>query len=108
MDDQPTGSQGLSAHEARNQASWDASSDEYQARHGTQLADSGGRAWGTSQIPEAELRILGDVAGRDILELGCGAAQWSIALAQAGARPVGIGLSGRRPGPATRLMAGGG
>ena len=39
-------------------------------------------AWGTSQIPESELRILGDVAGKDILEFGCGAAQWSIALAQ--------------------------
>ena len=31
--------------------------------------------------------------GRDILELGCGAAQWSIALARAGARPVGLDLS---------------
>ena len=77
----------LTAHEARNRATWDAYSDEYQAKHGAQLAESGGRAWGTSQIPEAELRILGDVAGQDILELGCGAAQWSIALAQAGARP---------------------
>ena len=67
----------LNAHEAYNQAAWDAYSDEYQAKHGAQLAESGGRAWGTSQIPEAELRILGDVAGKDILELGCGAAQWS-------------------------------
>ena len=33
-------------------------------RHGDQLADSGGLAWGTSQIPEAELRILGDVDGQ--------------------------------------------
>ena len=48
----------LTAHEARNRASWDAYSDEYQAKHGAQLADSGGLAWGTSQIPESELRIL--------------------------------------------------
>jgi SAM-dependent methyltransferase len=95
----------LNAHEAHNQAAWDAYSDEYQAKHGAQLAESGGRAWGTSQRPEAELRILGDVADKDILELGCGAAQWSIALAGAGARPVGIDLSERQLEHARRLMA---
>ena len=55
--------------------------------------------------PEAELRILGDVAGKDVLEFGCGAAQWSIALAQAGARPVGLDLSARQLEHARRLMA---
>ena len=30
--------------------------------------------------------MLGDVAGHDVLELGCGAAQWSVALAPLGAR----------------------
>jgi SAM-dependent methyltransferase len=44
-------------------------------------------------IPESELHVLGDVAGLDILELGCGAAQWSIGLARLGARPVGLDLS---------------
>jgi SAM-dependent methyltransferase len=96
---------GLSGHATRNRVAWNASSDEYQERHGPQLADSGGMAWGTTQIPEADLRVLGDVAGRDILELGCGAAQWSIALAQAGARPVGIDLSDRQLEHARRLMA---
>ncbi len=95
----------LTAHAARNQASWDAYSDEYQARHGGQLADSGGLAWGTSQIPESDLCILGDVEDRDILELGCGAAQWSIALARAAARPVGLDLSARQLEHAGRLMA---
>ena len=32
------------------------------------LAKSGGMAWGVWQIPEAELRVLGDVRDRDILE----------------------------------------
>ncbi len=95
----------LTVHAARNRASWDAYSDEYQARHGEQLAESGGLAWGTAQIPESELRVLGDVAGKDILEFGCGAAQWSIALAQRGARPVGLDLSERQLGHARRLMA---
>ena len=61
---------GLTAHAARNRAIWDGYSDEYQAKHGDQLAVSGGLAWGTTQVPEADIHVLGDVAGRDILELG--------------------------------------
>ena len=95
----------LSEHAARNRAAWDAYSDEYQDRHGGQLADSGGAAWGVAQIPESELNVLGDVAGLDVLELGCGAAQWSIALAGRGARPVGLDLSERQLEHARRLMA---
>jgi SAM-dependent methyltransferase len=103
MDD--TDLPGLTDHEAQNRASWNADSDDYQARHGEQLAASTGLAWGVMQIPEAELHVLGDVAGKDILELGCGAAQWSIALARLGARPVGIDLSERQLEHARRLMA---
>ena len=44
-----------------------------------QLEASGGTAWGVWQIPESELHVLGDVRGRDVLELGCGAARWSCA-----------------------------
>ena len=53
-------------------------------------------AWGTWSIPENQLNVLGDVAGKDILEFGCGAAQWSIALAQRGARCTGLDLSERQ------------
>lgn len=95
----------LTDHEAQNRASWNADSDAYQARHGDQLAASTGLAWGVTQIPESELRILGDVAGKDTLELGCGAAQWSIGLALLGARPVGLDLSDRQLEHARRLMA---
>src|SRR5512141_1145628 len=80
---------GLTPHADRNRSSWNADSDAYQERNGPQLAASGGMAWGVWQIPDAELRVRGDVRDRDMLELGCGAAQWSIALARAGARPVG-------------------
>lgn len=49
--------------------------------------------------------MLGDVRDKDILEFGCGAAQWSIALAKAGARPVGLDLSDRQLEHARTLMA---
>ena len=95
---------GLTDHAAFNRASWNADADDYQARNGPQLAASGGMAWGVWHIPESELGVLGDVEGRDVLELGCGAARWSIALAQAGARPVGLDLSDRQLEHARRLM----
>jgi SAM-dependent methyltransferase len=96
---------GLREHEQANRASWNAYSDEYQALHGGDLEIHAGFAWGTGQIPETELRILGEVADKDILEFGCGAAQWSIALARRGARPVGLDLSERQLEHARRLMA---
>jgi len=104
MTNEPTAPSSLTAHAARNRESWDAYSDEYQAKHGAQLA-AGGLAWGTWAIPETELGVLGTVEGLDILELGCGAAQWSIALARRGARPVGLDLSERQLEHARRLIA---
>ncbi len=95
----------LSDHCAGNRENWNADADTYQADHGPQLAASGGLAWGVWQVPEAGLQVLGDVKGRDILELGCGAAQWSIALAKAGARPVGLDISENQLSHARRLMA---
>lgn len=93
----------LTRHAARNREFWDAYSDEYQASHGAQLG-AVGAAWGVWQIPESELGVLGDVRGRDVLELGCGAAQFSIALAQRDARCVGLDLSERQLEHAARLQ----
>jgi len=89
---------------ARNRAAWDAASDEYQERHREFIGQAEPR-WGMWQLPESELQILGDVAGKDVLEYGCGAAQWSILLARAGARPVALDNSARQLEHAKRLMA---
>jgi len=94
----------LSDSAPRNRAWWDRQSDEYQQRHGEFIGKADPR-WGMWQIPESELRILGDVSGKDVLELGCGAAQWSIALARQGARVVGLDNSERQLEHARRLMA---
>ena len=93
----------LSEHAARNRAFWDAQADEYQERHGKHIGRPDAR-WGIWQLPESELGILGDVDGKDVLELGCGAAQWSIRLAQGGARPVGLDNSERQLQHARRMM----
>jgi SAM-dependent methyltransferase len=94
----------LSEHASANRECWNADSDTYQKDHGAQLTASGGLAWGVWQIPEARLQVLGEVKGLDILELGCGAAQWSIALAKQGARPVGLDISEKQLAHARRLM----
>ena len=101
----PSSPSSLTPHAHRNRQAWNATSDDYQDRNGPLLAASGGLAWGVWQIPEAQLQVLGDVRGKDVLELGCGAAQWSIALARAGARPVGLDLSERQLEHARALAA---
>jgi SAM-dependent methyltransferase len=95
----------LTAEAAVNRERWDEQSDEYQARHGAQLEESGGTAWGVWQIPESELGVLGDVSGLDVLELGCGAAQWSIALSRQGARMTALDNSSRQLEHARQAMA---
>jgi SAM-dependent methyltransferase len=79
----------------KNRKFWDAASDAYQAAHGATLGQKA-LAWGVWRIPESQLRILGDIEERDVLELGCGAAQWTLALLQQRARAVGVDLSSQQ------------
>jgi SAM-dependent methyltransferase len=92
----------MTEYERRNRAFWDADADDYQAAHGDVLAEHP-KAWGVWRIPEVDVRALGDVAGLDVLEYGCGAAQWSIALARDGARMVGLDQSRAQLHHATTL-----
>jgi ubiquinone/menaquinone biosynthesis C-methylase UbiE len=77
---------------AGNRRAWDAGAAEYQRQHSSFLTEKA-LAWGIWRVPESTLNLLGDVTGKLMLEYGCGAAQYSIALAQAGARPVGLDIS---------------
>jgi len=90
-------------HVRRNREVWDGMSEWYQAKHGPQL-NTRPLAWGMWAIPEAEIGALGDVSGKVVLELGCGGGQWSMFLAEAGARPVGLDLSEQQLSAARRLM----
>ena len=75
---------------------WGRTAAAYEARHRRSLRSGGGKAWGLFRIPESRLKLLGRVRGRRVLELGCGAADWSIALAREGARVVGLDFSAER------------
>ncbi len=53
---------------------------------------------------EKELGILGDVAGKNILELACGGAQNSIALSKWGAHTTAVDFSNRQLSKAKKLV----
>jgi ubiquinone/menaquinone biosynthesis C-methylase UbiE len=82
----------VSEHVRRNREFWDADAADYQAAHGNDLTERP-LAWGAYRAPESDLQILGAVTGKDVLELGCGGAQWSIALRAIGTRCVGLDFS---------------
>lgn len=78
-----------------NGPDWDSYADEYQATHGPFLGDVG-FVWGPEGLTEQELGILGDVEGRDVLELGSGAGQCSRWVRSQGGRGYGLDLSLRQ------------
>jgi SAM-dependent methyltransferase len=47
-------------------------------------------SWGVWDVPETEIRVLPELEGKDVIELGCGTAYVSAWLARHGARPVGV------------------
>jgi SAM-dependent methyltransferase len=76
-----------------SRAWWDADADDYLAEHGGDIGDAD-FVWCPEGLREADARLLGDVAGRRVLEVGCGSAPCSRWLAGQGARPVALDLSG--------------
>ena len=87
-----------------NRRDWDAYADEYQATHGAFLHDVG-FVWGPEGVNEGEIHVLGEVAGRRVLEIGCGAAQCARWLTREGATAVGLDLSHRQLQHARRIDA---
>ena len=62
--------------------------------------------WGMFQVPESNLRALpDDLAGRDVIELGCGTAYICAWLARRGARVTGIDNSEEQLKTARALQA---
>jgi len=69
---------------------WEENSAGYQrdSNIGTRSAH-----YGPFSPGESELRLLGDVKGKKILEIGCGGGQCSIAFAKQGAKCTGVDIS---------------
>jgi SAM-dependent methyltransferase len=75
---------------------WDSDAAAYVAEHGDFLGDRGGVpsfVWGPEGLTEQEAGLLGPLTGRQVLEVGAGAAQGSRWLREQGAHPVALDLS---------------
>jgi ubiquinone/menaquinone biosynthesis C-methylase UbiE len=81
---------------------WDSSAADYLDEHGAFLGDAR-FVWCPEGLSEADAALLGDVAGRRVLEVGCGAAQCARWLLARGAEPVALDLSGAMLAQARRL-----
>jgi SAM-dependent methyltransferase len=75
-----------------NRRWWDADADHYQAEHGEFLGEMD-FVWCPERLREQEARLLGDVRGRRVLEVGCGAAMCARWVRSQGGYPVGLDLS---------------
>ena len=94
----------LSEEARRNRDYWTRSNAEYTDASAPETWAQDEITWGTFGVPEAELNLLGDVAGKDVLELGCGTAYFSAWLAKRGARPVGLDITPAQLETARRLQ----
>jgi len=94
----------LPAHVRRNREYWKVLAAGYEQpgrRHWGQDEPT----WGIWDVPESELRLFPDeLAGRDVVELGCGTGYVSAWLARRGARPVGVDVSDAQLASARRFQ----
>jgi SAM-dependent methyltransferase len=95
---------GWSEDAAKNAAHWTRSNSEYTDRNAADNWALDEISWGVWGIDESELNVLGDVAGLDVVELGCGTAYFSAWLAKRGARPVGVDITPAQLETARRMM----
>lgn len=75
-----------------NRIWWDADADDYHAEHGDFLGDAE-FVWCPEALREDDAGLLGEVAGRRVLEVGCGSAPCARWLTVRGAAVVGLDLS---------------
>jgi SAM-dependent methyltransferase len=88
-----------------NRDLWTQVSAHYTDEHAFRAWAASEITWGIFNIPEDQLDVLGEVAGLDVVELGCGTAYFSAWLARRGARPVGVDLTPAQLATARRCQA---
>ncbi len=68
---------------------WESTSDYYQKETKIPIDIH----YGPGSPNENKLKLLGDINGKNILEIGCGGAQCGVAMAKKGAKVIGIDIS---------------
>jgi SAM-dependent methyltransferase len=94
----------LSEAARRNREVWTRSNAQYTDREAPRKWAQPEIDWGQFGVPESEVGVLGEVAGKDVVELGCGTAYFSAWLARRGARPVGVDVTPAQLETARRMQ----
>jgi 2-polyprenyl-3-methyl-5-hydroxy-6-metoxy-1,4-benzoquinol methylase len=85
----------MTDHVERNRREWNRWAENWvePGRHNWSVTEM---MWGTLEAPEKDLGLLGDVAGKHVLELGCGTAYFSSWLVRRGAHAIALDVSERQ------------
>jgi SAM-dependent methyltransferase len=94
----------ISEDARQNREVWTKANADYTDAQAAEAWGNDDIEWGTFGLPEGELDVLGDLAGKDVIELGCGTAYFSAWLAKRGARPVGLDVTPAQLDTARRMM----
>ncbi len=97
--------------DAANRAWWDYDAIAYHDEHADFLgvdSPAGEFIWCPESLHEGDMRLLGDITGKRILEIGCGSAPCSRWLASNGATAIGLDISTGMLARARDVMACGG
>jgi SAM-dependent methyltransferase len=79
---------------AVNRDSWTEANAQYTDKQARDAWAQEEITWGKWSIPEREVRVLSDIAGKDVVELGCGTGYFGAWLKRAGAaRVVGVDVT---------------
>jgi ubiquinone/menaquinone biosynthesis C-methylase UbiE len=88
----------------RNRAGWTKANAEYTDARATEAWGAEEITWGMFGPSDAELGVLGDVSGKDVVELGCGTAYFGAWLARRGARVTGVDITPAQLETARRMI----
>lgn len=77
----------------KNREAWTKANAEYTDRKARESWAKDEIDWGMFSGPESEIGALGDVADKDVIELGCGTAYFGAWLAKRGARVTGVDVT---------------
>jgi SAM-dependent methyltransferase len=88
----------------RNREVWTKANAEYTDRQARRAWASEEITWGMFSGPESEIGALGDVDGKDVVELGCGTAYFGAWLAKRGARVTGVDVTPAQLETARRMQ----
>ena len=75
---------------ARNVENWTESNQQFTGPNARAAWSKEDLTYGVFRVPEKRQQVLGDVAGLDVVDLGCGTGYVSAWLMRQGARPVGV------------------